>query len=319
MEKERRPGSGGALQKRGIPWKRNLRLARQNWALYVMLLPAVVMIIIFSYVPMYGIQIAFRDFNFADGILGSKWTGLKWFRYLFRSAQFWPIVRNTLVISFYSLLTFPIPIIFALILHNISNMRFKRITQTITYLPHFISVVVVVGMIYTFTSYNSGWINTVIEALGGKRINFMAEPGLYSHIYVWTGVWQEVGWSAIIYMAALTNSDPELHEAAMIDGANKLQRIIHVDLPAILSTVLIMLILRCGSIMSVGFDKSFLMQNNMNLSVAEVISTYSYKMGLQNSKYSFSTAVSLFNNVINFTFLTVVNSVTKKISGSGLW
>lgn len=318
MEKRRRSGSGGILWK-GRSLKKNLRLARQNWALYVMLLPAAVMIIIFSYAPMYGIQIAFRDFNFADGILGSKWAGLKWFRYLFRSAQFWPIVRNTLVISFYSLLTFPIPIIFALMLHNINNMRFKRITQTITYLPHFISVVVVVGMIYTFTSYNSGWINTVIEALGGSRINFMAEPGLYSHIYVWTGVWQEVGWSAIIYMAALTNSDPELHEAAMIDGANKLQRIIHVDLPAIIPTVLIMLILRCGSIMSVGFDKSFLMQNNLNLSVSEVISTYSYKMGLQNSKYSFSTAVSLFNNVINFTFLTVVNSITKKISGSGLW
>lgn len=303
----------------GMGLKKKLRLARQNWALYVMLLPAAVMIIIFHYVPMYGIQIAFRDFNFADGILGSKWVGLKWFRYLFNSVQFWPVVRNTLVLNFYGFLTFPIPIVFALILHNIESMGFKRITQTITYLPHFISMVVVVGMIYTFTSYNSGWINTVIEALGGQRINFMAEPKLYPHIFVWTGVWQELGWSSIIYMAALTNSDPELHEAAMIDGANKLQRIIHVDLPAIVPTVLIMLILRCGSIMSVGFDKSYIMQNNLNISVAEVISTYSYKMGLVNSRYSFSTAVSLFNNVINFTFLTVVNSITRKISGSALW
>ena len=304
---------------RGMEVKKKLRLARQNWALYLMLLPAAVMIIIFCYAPMYGIQIAFRDFNFADGIVGSKWAGLKWFRYFFNSAQFWPVVRNTLVISFYSFLTFPIPIVFALILHNIDSMKFKRITQTITYLPHFISVVVVVGMIYAFTSYNSGWINTMIEALGGQRVNFMAEPGLYAHIYVWTGVWQEVGWGAIIYMAALTNCDPELHEAAMIDGANKLQRIIHVDFPAIAPTVLIMLVLRCGSIMSVGFDKNFLMQNSLNLSVSEVISTYTYKMGLQNSKYSFSAAVSLFNNVINFTFLTVVNSITRKISGSALW
>ena len=243
--------------------KRSLRSLKQNWTLLLLLLPACVMILVFNYVPMYGIQIAFRNFNFVDGITGSEWAGLKWFRYLFNSVQFLPVIRNTLVLSFYSILTFPIPIAFALILHNINNRRFKRVAQTITYLPHFISVVVVVGMIYTFTSYNSGWINTVIETLGGERVNFMAEPGLYPHIYVWTGVWQEVGWGAIIYMAALTNSSPELHEAAMIDGASKWQRIIHVDIPAIVPTILIMLVLRCGSIMSVGFDKSYLMQNDL--------------------------------------------------------
>lgn len=308
-----------SLQNRKTKRKKTVRLIKQNWTLYLLLLPAVVMIIVFNYAPMYGIQIAFRNFNFVDGITKSEWAGLKWFKYLFNSVQFLPTIRNTLIISFYSFLTFPFPIIFALILHNINNRKFKRVAQTITYLPHFISIVVVVGMIYTFTSYNSGWINTVIEAFGGKRVNFMAEPGLYPHIYVWTGVWQELGWGAIIYMAALTNSSPELHEAAMIDGANKLQRIIHVDLPAIVPTILIMLVLRCGSIMSVGFDKSFLMQNSLNLSVSEVLSTYSYKMGLLNSQYSFSTAVSLFNNLVNFIFLTVVNNITRKTTGSSLW
>lgn len=278
------------------------------------------MIVIFHYVPIYGIQIAFREFNFVDGITGSAWAGLKWFKYLFNSVQFWPIVRNTLVISFYNLLvTFPIPIIFALILHNVNNTRFKKAAQTITYLPHFISTVVVVGMIYTFTSYNSGWINTVIEMFGGQRVNFMAENAMYPHIFVWTTLWQELGWGTIIYMAALTSVSPELHEAAMIDGASKLKRIIHVDLPTIVPTILIMLVLRCGSIMSVSFDKSFLMQNSLNQAVSEVLSTYSYKMGLQQSKYSFSTAVSLFNNVINFTFLTVVNRVTRKMTGASLW
>lgn len=299
--------------------KRSLRSLKQNWTLLLLLLPACVMILVFNYVPMYGIQIAFRNFNFVDGITGSEWAGLKWFRYLFNSVQFLTVIRNTLVLSFYSILTFPIPIAFALILHNINNRRFKRVAQTITYLPHFISVVVVVGMIYTFTSYNSGWINTVIETLGGERVNFMAEPGLYPHIYVWTGVWQEVGWGAIIYMAALTNSSPELHEAAMIDGASKWQRIIHVDIPAIVPTILIMLVLRCGSIMSVGFDKSYLMQNDLNLSVSEVLSTYSYKTGLINTQYSFSTAVSFFNNLVNFIFLSFVNGVTRRATGSSLW
>lgn len=299
--------------------KRTLRLARQNWSLYLLLLPAALYVLVFSYLPMYGIQIAFRNFNFVDGIVGSEWAGLKWFNYLIGSANFWPIIRNTLVISFYSLATFPIPILFALILHNITNEKFKKAAQTITYLPHFISMVVVVGMIYTFTSYNSGWINTLIETLGGERVNFMAEPDLYPHIYVWTGVWQQVGWSSIIYLAALTNVSPELHEAATIDGASKLKRIIYVDVPAIIPTILIMLVLDCGSIMAVAFDKSFLMQNSMNLSVSEVLSTYSYKLGLQQSKYSFSTMVSLFSNVVNFTFLTVVNTITKRTTGTSLW
>lgn len=315
-----RRASSVAFIRQEPAWRKALRLARRNWGLYLLLLPALVYLAVFNYAPMYGIQIAFRNFNFADGISGSAWAGTKWFEFFFHSAKFWPVVRNTLLISFYSLLaTFPIPIILALVLHNVNHRGFKRVAQTITYLPHFISMVVVVGMISCFTSVNSGWINTVIEALGGERVYFMGRPEYYRHLYVWSGVWQEAGWGSIIYMAALTGINPEMHEAAMIDGASKFQRIVHIDLPGIIPTMIIMLILRCGSIMSVGFDKSYLMQNSLNMDVSEVISTYIYKMGLIDARYSYSAAVSLFNNVINFVFLTFVNRVAKAISGDSLW
>ena len=301
-------------------WKNTLCMMRRNWVLYLLLLPALIYVIIFNYVPMYGIQIAFRNFTFADGITGSKWVGLKWFRFFFSSAKCWPLIRNTLIISFYSMLAgFPVPILLALMLHNIPSHKFKRMAQTITYLPHFISLVVVVGMISCFTSINSGWINTLIEAFGGERVYLMGKPEYYRHLYVWSGVWQEAGWGSIIYMAALTGVAPELHEAATIDGASKLQRIRHIDLPAILPTITIMLIMRCGSIMSVGFDKSYLMMNDLNMDVSEVIATYTYKMGLLSGKYSYSSAISLFNNVINFVFLTAVNKLSKLISGNSLW
>ena len=301
-------------------WKNTLRLMKRNWVLYLLLLPALIYIATFNYGPMYGIQIAFRNFTFADGISGSKWVGWKWFKYFFNSAKCWPLIRNTLIISFYSVLAgFPVPIILALMLHNIPSVKFKRTAQTITYLPHFISLVVVVGMISCFTSINSGWINTLIEALGGERVYLMGKPEYYRHLYVWSGVWQEAGWGSIIYMAALTGVSPELHEAATIDGASKLQRIRHIDLPAILPTITIMLIMRCGSIMSVGFDKSYLMMNDLNLDVSQVIATYTYEMGLLSGKYSYSTAISLFNNVINFVFLTAVNKFAKIVSGSSLW
>lgn len=301
-------------------WKNTLCMMRRNWVLYLLLLPALIYIIIFNYAPMYGIQIAFRNFTFADGITGSKWVGLKWFRFFFSSAKCWPLIRNTLIISFYSMLAgFPVPILLALMLHNIPSRKFKRMAQTITYLPHFISLVVVVGMISCFTSINSGWINTLIEAFGGERVYLMGKPEYYRHLYVWSGVWQEAGWGSIIYMAALTGVAPELHEAATIDGASKLQRIRHIDLPAILPTITIMLIMRCGSIMSVGFDKSYLMMNDLNMDVSEVIATYTYKMGLLSGKYSYSSAISLFNNVINFVFLTAVNKLSKLISGNSLW
>ena len=309
-----------AVVNRTPRWKNTVRLMKRNWVLYLLLLPALIYIGTFNYAPMYGIQIAFRNFNFADGITGSPWAGWKWFKFFFNSAKCWPLIRNTLIISFYSVLAgFPVPILLALMLHNIPSTKFKRTAQTITYLPHFISLVVVVGMISCFTSINSGWINTLIESLGGERVYLMGKPEYYRHLYVWSGVWQEAGWGSIIYMAALTGVAPELHEAATIDGASKLQRIRHIDIPAILPTITIMLIMRCGSIMSVGFDKSYLMMNDLNMEVSEVIATYTYEMGLLSGKYSYSTAISLFNNVINFVFLTAVNKFAKLVSGNSLW
>jgi len=292
---------------------------KRNWTYLLFLIPAVVITFVFAYIPMYGLLIAFQDFVPGDSILNGYCIGFDNFTEFFGNYVFWDLMGNTFLLCILGfIIGFPLPIIVALMLHSTKNKKLSKFLQTVFNGPHFISLVVLVGMLYLFFG-RYGLVNNIIESVGGERYSFFLESKAFRPLYILSSNWQDFGWSAIIYMAALTNSDPELHEAAMIDGANKLQRIIHVDLPAILSTVLIMLILRCGSIMSVGFDKSFLMQNNMNLSVAEVISTYSYKMGMQNSKYSFSTAVSLFNNVINFTFLTMVNSVTKKISGSGLW
>lgn len=298
----------------------NLKLARRNIALYVFLLPAVIYLILFNYAPMYGIQIAFRNFTFADGITGSKWVGLKWFNYFFKAKNFGMILGNTIKISLYSLVAgFPFPILLALMLHNVPSVGFKKTVQTVTYLPHFISTVVIVGMISCFFSYNSGFINTMVEAITGTRVNFMGTPKYFIHLYVWSGVWQGAGWGSIIYMAALTGISPELHEAAMIDGATKLQRILHVDLPGIMPTMIILLIMRSGSIMSVGFEKVYLMQNSLNSSVSEVIATYTYKQGMQSTKYSYSAAVGLFNNVINFVFLTLVNEICKRLGETSLW
>lgn len=300
--------------------KDTLNLMCRNRALYVMVLPALIYIALFCYWPMYGIQIAFRNFNFADGISGSAFVGLKWFKFFFSSNQFPIIVRNTLVLSLYNLAAgFPVPIILALVMNSISSNGFRRVAQTITYLPHFISVVVLVGMMSCMFSVNSGWFSTIVRFFGGTPVQFMGEGKYFRHVYVWSGVWQEMGWNSIIYLAALTSIDPGLHEAAMIDGAGKLRRIWHIDLPGISSTIAIMLILRFGGMMSTGFEKIYSMQNNLNLNVSEVITTYVYKMGITSFKYSFSTAVSLFNNVINFTLLVVVNKIADKLSGNSLW
>ena len=301
-------------------WKYVRRLAWQNRALYVMLLPLVVYIAIFNYVPMYGVQIAFKDFTLGKGIINSPWDGFKWFQYFFESPKFKNVVINTLAISAYGLVaSFPAPIILALMMHNVLGRRFVKAVQTITYMPHFISVVVMVGMLSCFFSINSGFINTLIENLGGTRKYFMGEAKYFRHVYVWSGVWQGVGWGSILYMAALTGVSSELHEAAMIDGASKLQRIWHVEVPALVPTITIMLIMNIGSLMSVGFDKVYLMQNSLNIDVSETISTYTYKMGLISSKHSFSSAIGLFNNVINFVMLTVFNYISRLVSGSSLW
>ena len=270
--------------------------------------------------PPCGVQIAFKNFIPSKGIWGSEWEGLTYFTMFFRSPKFWDYVRNTVYLSLYSLIAgFPVPIILALILNDIRNSKLKRISQTLTYMPHFISIVVLVGMMSSFFSPQSGFINTAVKALGGQPVYFMGSGDWFRHMYVWSGVWQGAGWGSIIYLAALTGVSPELHESAMIDGANKLQRIWHIDLPAIMPTMAILLILNCGSIMSIGFDKVYLMQNDLNLGVSEVISTYTYKVGLIQQNYSYSAAIGLFNNIINFITLVTVNRITRRLSGSSLW
>ncbi|MCD8067875.1 MAG: ABC transporter permease subunit [Lachnospiraceae bacterium] len=269
---------------------------------------------------MYGIQIAFRDFTFQGGITGSEWVGMKWFNYFFGSPLFGTLLKNTLILSIYSIAaTFPAPIILALMIHNVPGNAFKRVIQTVTYLPNFISTVVLVGMIQCFFSLNSGFINTLIESLGGVAQNFIGMPQYFRHLYVWTGVWQGMGWNSIVFMAALSGVDPELHEAAKIDGAGKLQRIWHIDLPGILPTIQILFILRVGSVMSVGFEKVFLMQNSLNNTVSEIISTYVYKQGMLSMKYSYSAAIGLFNNIVNFIILVLANYISKRLDGDSLW
>ncbi|MBR4061208.1 MAG: sugar ABC transporter permease [Lachnospiraceae bacterium] len=286
---------------------------------YLMLLPAVAYVLIFNYAPMYGLQIAFKNYKFSLGIMGSKWIGFRNFTDFFTSYSFPQLMENTFVLSFYQILIgFPIPIIVALVLNELKG-KFKKITQTVLYAPHFISMVVLVGIMTTMLSPSQGVVNTLLESIGLERIYFMGSSKYFRHLYVWSGVWQNMGWSAIVYLAALAGVDPALHEAADIDGATRMQKILHINLPTIMPTIVIMLILRMGQIASVGYEKVYLMQNNLNVSTAEVISTYVYKRGIVNMNYSFSTAIGLFNNVVNVTMLLISNKISKKISGSGLF
>jgi len=296
------------------------RALKRNWILYLFLLPAFLYIIVFSYAPMYGIQIAFRDYRFNDGIMGSKWVGWKWFERFFDSKRIGSMLWNTIALSLYSLVvSTPLPIVLALIMNNVRSQKYKKFAQTITYMPHFISTVVMVGMLNVFFSPNSGFINTFLEFFGGPgNIHFMGEPQYFRHMYVWSGVWQGMGWGSIIYMAALAGVDQQLHEAAMIDGANKFQRVWHIDIPSIMPTISLMLIMALGSVMGVGYEKAFLMQNSINLGVSEIISTYVYKVGLQSMQYSFSAAVGLLNNVVNVICLLAANKLVGKLSGTSL-
>ena len=298
------------------------RELKKNRQLFLMLLVPVTYILIFHYVPMYGAQIAFKNFLAMKGIWGSPWVGLQHFENLFSSYQFTRILRNTLVISLYSLLAgFPVPIILALSLHNNAHVRLKKAVQMTTYAPHFISTVVMVGIILQFLSAKTGVANRIIEAFGGEAIVFLAEPGYFSSIYVWTEIWQHAGWGTIIYLAALSAIDPTLYEAAIVDGANKVRRILHIDLPGLAPTIVILLILDVGKIMSLGFEKVFLLQNTVNLEASEIIATYVYKVGLAGSipRYSYGAAVGLFNAVINFFLLVSVNQVARRVSSTSLW
>lgn len=292
----------------------------KNWQLYLMFLPVLAFFLIFHYAPMYGVQIAFKDFSGAKGIMGSPWVGFKHFQRFFNSFNFGEVIWNTLSISLYSLVVgFPVPILLALMLNEVRCKWFKKTVQTVTYAPYFISTVVMVGMITLFLSPSAGIFNQARQALGLETINYMYEPKYFKTIYVITGVWQNAGWGSIIYLSALGGVDPALHEAAMVDGASRLKRIWHINLPAILPTISIMLIMNCGSLMSVGFEKIFLMMNDLNRSSAEVISTYVYKTGLLKSQYSFSAAIGLFNSVINFIMLFTVNTIVKKMDQTSLF
>lgn len=297
-------------------WLRVLR----HWELYLFLLPAVLYMIIYEYYPMYGVQIAFRDFRITSGITGGKWVGLKHFNRFLSTPGSFNLIRNTLTLSVYSLVVgFPIPIIFSLVLNELRVGKFKKIVQTVSYAPHFISTVVMVSMITMFLHQGNGIINTLLGKLNLGPYPFMSTPSWFASIYVISGIWKGLGWKSVIYISALASVDPELHEAAMIDGASRIKRIIHINIPCILPTLTIMLILAVGNIMSVGFEKAYLMQNPLNLETSEIISTFVYKMGLQNRQYSFSTAIGLFNSVINFILLIAVNFISKRVGETSLW
>lgn len=301
---------------RNNAWRKTVR----NWQLYVLIAPAFVSIVLFSYVPMYGIQIAFKNFIPVDGILGSPWVGFDHFVRFFHSYYFWDLLWNTLGISLYGLAVgFPLPIILALAFNEVKDGLFKRSVQTVTYAPHFISTVVMAGMIITFLSPSSGMIIHLLEALGIQPPNFLTDPRWFKTIYVLSDVWQGTGWGTIIYLAALTAVDPGLHEAAILDGASRLQRIRHINLPTIVPTITILLILNLGGLLGVGFEKILLLQNPLNMESSDVIDTFVYRTGLQNAQYSFSAAVGLFNSAINAILLVLVNQIVRRTSENSLW
>ncbi len=300
--------------------KTNLKYIRENYFLYLLIAPALILTIVFKYVPMYGAIIAFKDFSTIKGILGSEWVGFANFTKFLSSPNFGTIFMSTLKLSFYGLiLGFPVPIILALMLNQVRRAAIKKNIQLVLYAPNFISVVVIVGMLFIFLS-PTGPINQIVTIMTGEPVSFLSDPDYFRTIYILSGIWQAAGWSSIIYVAALANVDPELHNAATIDGANILQRIVHIDLPTLKPLMAVTFILAAGGIMAIGFEKAYLMQTAMNLPTSEIIPTYVYKVGLQAGDYAYSAAVGLFNSVINVVMLVVVNYIVKKLNeGEGLY
>ena len=293
---------------------------KSHWQLYLMLLLPVAYIIVFCYVPMGGILIAFENYSFRKGIFGSEWVGLKYFKQFFQNPDMPKLLKNTLIISLYQLIAgFPAPIILAMALHIIGGKRFKKFMQSLTYAPYFISTVVMVGIVLQCLHLNIGIVNSILAKLGFERIDFMGKASLFRHIYVWSGVWQTTGYSAILYIATLGNVNQELVEASLIDGANRFQRMKIVELPVLKPVITIQLILAVGNVMSVGFEKVYLMQNTLNIPVSEIISTYVYKRGMRDMQYSYSTAVGLFNSVVNFILLFAANKFSQKFGETSLW
>ncbi|MGE8081274.1 ABC transporter permease [Peribacillus loiseleuriae] len=308
------------LKKQELEKTRKNRKILQNWQLYLFVFPAFLYFLIFHYIPMYGVQIAFKNFIPSLGIWGSEWVGFDHFIRFFESYYFWDLIKNTLGISVYELIIgFPLPIILALALNEVKDSLFKRTVQTVTYAPHFISVVVMAGMTIAFLSPATGIINHAIQLLGFEPIAFLSEPAWFKTVYVLTGVWQNAGWGTIIYLAALAGVDPQHHEAAIVDGATRFQRIWHINIPTIVPTMIILLIMNVGSIMAMGFEKILLLQNPLNLESSNVIATFVYQAGLLDAQYSFASAVGVFNAVINAILLITVNKIAKKTSETSLW
>lgn len=310
--------SNRAGERRTTLWQR----VRRSWQLYAMLLVPTAWVVIFLYRPLYGLQMAFQNFSLAKGYDRSPWVGLKWFEQFVNSYQFWPVITNTIVLNLYELLAlFPLPIILSLCLNAVRSKGYSRVVQLITYAPHFISTVVVVGILIMVLSPQGGIVNQLVTAFGGQPIDFMSEAGWFRHLYVWSGAWQTLGWSAIIYLAALAGVSPELHEAAKVDGANILRRMWHIDLPAIMPVTITLLVLNMGSILSSGFEKVLLMQNPLNLDVSQVLDTYVYQVGLNSTvpQFSYATAIGIFKSVIALVMILVANALARRIAKQGLF
>lgn len=302
--------------------KITLKKIKNNLGLYLLLLPSLILLICFAYRPMYGVIIAFKEYQPIKGIIGSSWAN-PWYKYFtkfFNSHQFFSTIKNTLTLNIYSLIvTFPFPIIMALAINQMRAKKFKKFFQTVTYMPHFISTVVMVGLIMLILSPSSGVMGNLYKLFGAKAPNLMGSAGAFSHVYVWSDIWQHTGWDSIIYLAALSSIDPNLYEAATIDGASNWNKIRYIDIPMLIPTAVTLLIMRVGGLMGLGFEKVYLLQNNLNLVNSEVISTYVYKIGMLSAQYSYSAAINLFSTIINFILLITVNQISKKVSDNSLW
>jgi putative aldouronate transport system permease protein len=292
----------------GKPLKNQIK---ENWQLYLMLAIPLILTLVYKYIPMYGIQIAFRDYKASRGFAGSEWVGMKWFSRFFNSPNAGRMIKNTFLLSLYSLLWgFPVPIILALLLNQLANKKLKRVTQTVLYAPHFISIMIVCGMIRIFLSPSGGLLNLLL----GTQTDFMAEASAFRPVYIISGIWQDAGWGCIIYLATLGNIDSALYEAAKIDGASLWQRVKNIDIPQLMPTIVLQLIMSAGGLMNVGFEKVWLLQTDLNKATSDVIAVYVYQQGIENAKYSYSTAVGLFNTAVNIILLVIVNKVSKKLN-----
>lgn len=300
--------------------KNYLKVLNKNKYYFLMVLPAVISVFIFCYIPMYGVLIAFQDYKIGGGILGGDWVGLKHFKNFFQSMYFGRTLKNTFLLGIYSVIWgFPVPLIFALFINEVKNRHVKKVVQTVSYFPHFISVVVLVGMVKNFLDPANGIVNTFIKAFGGDPVSFMNESGWFRTIYVGSGIWQGFGWSSIIILSALTALDPTMYESAEIDGASRMQRILHITLPNLVPTLAILLIMNLGGVMNASLEKVLLMYHPAIWDVSDVIQTYVYRKGILEGAQSFGTAVGLFNSLVNILLLVISNKAAKKMTGSSLW